>query len=167
MVGKGARRPRSAPFILDGAEFVQTLGHVPVTEIEAGEHREVFFGPVEVLEAAGKHPGPIERPLAELDFPVGPLLVAVPFVAPVAAVLATWRAPRVATLVQMLGVALLGAVAALDVVRTPAVAIAQFVVAGCAMLVSIGSLAARPVRRSTTPSAPTFVRDLTDTGARP
>ncbi len=105
--------------------------------------------------------------VTELSFPVGPLLVAVPFVAPVAAVLATWRAPRVATLVQMLGVALLGAVAALDVVRTPAVAIAQFVVAGCALLVSIGSLAARPVRRSTTPPAPTSVRDLTDTGARP
>lgn len=104
--------------------------------------------------------------VTDLDFPVGPLFVAVPFVAPVAAVLATWRAPRVATIVQMLGVALLAAVAGLDVVRTPAVSIAQFVVAGCALLVSIGSLAARPVRRASLAIAPAFANDLTDKGVR-
>ncbi len=105
--------------------------------------------------------------VTDAGLPLGPLLVAVPFVAPVAAVLATWRAPRVATIVQLLGVALLAAVAAIDVVRTPAVSIAQFVVAGCALLVSIGSLAGRPLRRSTTDIPPAFTPDLTDKGARP
>jgi len=104
--------------------------------------------------------------VTDLDFPVGPLLVAVPFVAPVAAVIATWRAPRVATIVQLLGVALLAATAALDVARTPAVSIAQFVVAGCALLVSIGSLAARPVRRTAPGITPAFANDLTDKGVR-
>ncbi len=104
--------------------------------------------------------------VTDRDLPIGPLLVAVPFVAPVSAVLATWRAPRVATVVQMLGVGLLAAVAALDVARTPAVSIAQLVVAGCALLVSIGSLAARPVRRAAPAIAPAFANDLTDKGVR-
>ena len=104
--------------------------------------------------------------VTDLDLPAGPLLVAVPFVAPVASVLATRRAPRVAAIVQLLGVALLAAVAAIDVARTPALSIAQFVVAGCALLVSIGSIAARPVRRATTGTAPAFAHDLTDKGVR-
>jgi len=120
-----------------------------------------------VVAAASRTIGKPAWWVSDLGFPAGPLLIAVPFVAPVAAVIAVWRAPRVATFVQVLGVALLAAVGTLDVARTPAVAIAVLIVAACALLVTVGSLAGRTLRRHGAPSAPSYAPGLGDNGMRP
>jgi len=85
---------------------------------------------------------------SDADIPWGPLFIAVPFIAPVASVIALWRAARVAPLVQLIAASLLAAIAIIDIRETPAVAVTQLVVAGCGALVTFASLAARPMRRS-------------------
>ncbi|MBM3657108.1 MAG: hypothetical protein FJW93_02400, partial [Actinobacteria bacterium] len=73
-----------------------------------------------------------------------PLVWAVPFLITVAAFVATQRPRKYTIVVHLVCVALLAAVATVDVANSPGVAALQYVVAGIALLVSFVSLAARP-----------------------
>jgi hypothetical protein len=99
-----------------------------------------------VIAVSGRTIGKPAWWAADADLPWGPIFIAVPFVAPVAAMIALWRAARVAPIVQLISVALLTAIAVIDIRATPAVAATQLIVAGCAALVTFASLAARPSR---------------------
>ena len=75
--------------------------------------------------------------------PAWPLLWVVPFLAPIAVIVCAIVAGKWAPFAGVGASLYLGAVATLDLERTPAVALIQVVVAGAALLVSVASLAGR------------------------
>ena len=72
MAGKAAVSVRFLSlFMLHRLQLVQTVRYIPVSKVDHGEGGEVFLGRIDVLEAHGQHPRPVEGPLAEIDIAVG------------------------------------------------------------------------------------------------
>lgn len=67
----------------------------------------------------------------------------IPFLAPIAAIIASLRFSRWATLVSLLSSLVLAVVALFDLQPTPGVAIGEFILAGAGVLITLASLAGR------------------------
>jgi nitrate reductase gamma subunit len=76
--------------------------------------------------------------------PAPALLWVLPFVFPVAAILAVLRAPKWAGFIGMGSALALGAIAVGDIELTPGVAIIEGVIAVAALLIAVASLAGKP-----------------------
>lgn len=106
-----------------------------------------WLGITAALAAVGIASRNVGKPTWWLGTASDPAFVAlwfVPFLAPIAAIIAAVRYARWASFVGMGAALAIAATAVVDIETTPGVALMEIIIAGCAMATAVISLAGRP-----------------------